>query len=93
MDSGRAKILKNRCCSISLMDIAVHNHSPRNHVVRLQSADCDRDVVDHAEAFAMIREGVVEASAEIDCDAVLKRLLCGNNRTAGVQPKSLHQFP
>ena len=32
---------------------------------RLQHADCDRDIVERAEAFAVVREGVMKAAADV----------------------------
>ena len=74
------------------MNVAINHQGAFDLVVFLQAANGDGDVVDHAEALAVVGEGMMKSSAEADADAVLERAASGENGTAGVAPKRLHQF-
>src|SRR5206468_9145238 len=60
--------------AIALMNIAVHGHRSSNFVVALHSADRNRHVVNHAEAFAMVWESMVKSSANIYRHASFQRV-------------------
>src|ERR1039458_5751327 len=83
---------KNCGGSIALMDIAIDGHGGANLAVTLHTADGDGHVVDHAEAFAVTRMGVMEASADADGHAVVKGMIGGQHGTAGGQPEGAYQF-
>jgi hypothetical protein len=53
-----------------------------NSVVALKRADRDRNVVEDAEAFAVIGEGMMRSAGEIHRDPVLDRVPCGLARSA-----------
>ncbi len=74
------------------MDVAIHDHRAADPFLALHDADGDGDVVDHAEAFAMVGKGMVESAAEAEADAVLQRAASGQDGAAGVEPESVHQF-
>src|SRR5215472_4639367 len=72
--TSRTRAGENRGSSVALMDVAVDRHGGADFVIPLQAADRDSDVVDHAESFAVVREGVMEASANADAYSVLQGL-------------------
>ena len=74
------------------MDVAVDRHGGANLVVPLHAADRHRHVMNHAKAFAVIGESVVEAAADVEGHAILEGMLGGQNRTARSQPESMHQL-
>ena len=59
---------------------------------RCMTADGHRHVVDHAKSFTMIGEGMVEATANVDGNAIFKSVLGGQNRTTCGQPEGSHQL-
>ena len=74
------------------MDIAVDHHGAGDLAVALHAADGNRYVVDQAEAFAVIGEGVVKAASNVHAAAIPQRLLGGSNRSPGHMPERLYQF-
>ena len=58
----------------------------------MQAADGDGDVVDGAEAFAMVGVGVMEAAADVGAEAIAKRGLRGEDGAAGSEPDRLYKF-
>src|SRR5205823_2347551 len=70
---------KNCRCPVSLMDIAVHRHRRSNVAVALHAPNRHRHIMNHAEAFAMVGKGVMKPSADVEREAVLKRMFrCQN---------------
>ena len=53
-----------------MVDITIDGHGSADFPVVLKAADGDGYVVDHAEAFAVVGEGVMEAAADVDGDAI-----------------------
>src|SRR5262249_40912915 len=51
-----------------------------------------RYIVDHAEPFAMIREGVMKSAADVDRRDILQRMLRRQNRATRSQPECINQF-
>src|SRR5580698_5219499 len=66
--------------TVSLMHIAIDGHRLPNKSALLHDANRDRDVVDHAETFAVIREGVMESAADVHANAVREGSFGGKNR-------------
>ena len=89
---GRARAGKDSGRAVAVVNVAVDCHGGANLVVALHAADGDRNVVNHAEALAMVRESVVEAAANIDSDAVFESMVRRQNRSARRQPERLHQL-
>jgi hypothetical protein len=75
-----------------VVDVAINRHGGVNLVVPLHAADRHRDVMDHAKAFAVIRESMVETAADIKRHAISEGVVRRQNRTARRQPESLHQL-
>ena len=68
---------KNRGCAVALVDVAVHGHGPGDLTIALHATDGDSYVVDHAEAFAMIRESVVKPAAHVKRKVILQGVIGG----------------
>src|SRR5258708_34508897 len=66
---GTTRAGKNGRCPVALMNIAIDGHGGANLVVTLHAADGDSNVVNHAEALAMVGEGVVKSAADVETDA------------------------
>ena len=58
----------------------------------LHAPDGHGHIVDHAEAFAVVGERVVEAAADADGNGVHESLAGSENGPSSGQPESLHQF-
>ncbi len=58
--------------TVSLVHVAVDGHGAPDSSALLHHANRDRDVIDHAEAFAVIGEGMMKAAADVHADAVLR---------------------
>ena len=73
-----------------MVDIAIHRHGPRDPSILLHAADRDCDVVDHAEALAMVGKGMVKSAADVKRDSISQRVLSSEDRSARSQPESPH---
>ena len=72
----QGKALSPRACedgsgAVALVNIAIHRHGSADLVIALQTTDRHRNIVDHAEALAMIGMRVMKSSADADADSVL----------------------
>ena len=56
------------------------------------AANGDREIVNHAEALAVLREGVMKSAADIDADTVAERALGRQDRAARVQQEGIHDL-
>ncbi len=90
--SGHRGRRKNNGCAITLVNIAIQRHGGTDFFISLHAADRDRNVVDHAEAFAVIGEGMMKPAANADRDAVVERIIGGQHRSAGGHPECAHQL-
>src|SRR5205085_6589556 len=70
---------KDSSRTVAVVHVAINGHGAGDLAVLLHAPDGDRDVVDHAEAFAVVRMGVMESAADIEGDAVAQRALCSQN--------------
>ncbi len=71
---------KERRVAIALMHIQIHDADALNPARLLQHADGHRHIVEHAEALAMARHGMVGAARQIRCNAVFE---CHHGRVEG----------
>src|SRR5215469_4465679 len=78
--------------AVALVHIAVDGHRGANLAVALHAADGNRDVVNHAEALAVIGESMVKSPSDIDGHAILPSVLRRKNRTSRCQPERANQF-
>jgi len=78
--------------AVALVDVAIHGHGARDLLLLLQAADGHGHVVDHAEALAVVGEGVVEAAAQVEGHAVSQRVLGRQDGAARGQPEGAHQL-
>ena len=62
--------------AISLVDVEIHHGRAADPALGLHGPHCDRHVVEHAEALAPVREGVVGAPCEIRRRPVLEGRAC-----------------
>ena len=58
----------------------------------LHAANRYRHVVDHAEAFAVIGESVVESATNVDAHSIRQSMLRSQNRPSRGQPEGSNQF-
>src|SRR5262249_2402602 len=83
---------KNRGRAVPLVHVAVNRHGSANPDISLHAAYGHRYIVDHAEPFAMIREGVMKSAADVDRRDILQRMLRRQNRANRSQPECINQF-
>jgi len=76
-----------------VVNIAIDCHRRTNLVVALQPPNGDGHVVNHAEAFAMIRKSVMKAAANADGNPVSQGLPRRQDRSPGRQPKRVDKLP
>src|SRR5581483_2239909 len=89
---GNSHAGEDRGCSVTLMDVTIYGHGSCDLIVALHATDRDRYVVDHAEALAVIRKGMMEAASDVERDLIVQRVIGGKNRATGSQPESAYQF-
>ena len=70
---------EDRVGAVPLVHVEVDDRGARDPAFVLQGAHRHRDVVEHAEALAVIGEGVVRAAGEVDREAVGERGACGGD--------------
>src|SRR5439155_24079323 len=85
----RARACENSSRAIAVVNVAIHGHGGADFVIALHAADGDRHVVNHAEALAMVGEGVVESAADVEGDSILQRILSSQDGPARRQPEAL----
>ena len=78
--------------AVAMVNVGVDHHCSFNCFVVLQAADGDGYIVDYAEAFTVIRAGVVESAADIRGPAVVQRFLAREDCPASGQPAGFDQF-
>src|SRR5207237_10061787 len=74
------------------MDVAVYGHGAGNLVVALHATNGDSHVVNHAEAFAMVGKGMVEAAADVEGDAIFQRIVRSQDRPTRSRPEGADEF-
>ena len=74
------------------MNVAVHGHGAGDPVIALHAANGDGHVVDHAEAFAVVGEGMMKSAADIEGNSIVERIIGGKDGTSGGEPEGAHQF-
>ena len=66
---------ENHGGAIALMHIAIHSHGGANLAIALQTPNGYGYIVNHAEAFAVIGESMMESATDVDGDTVGQGLL------------------
>ena len=84
-------VREDRVRAVPLMHVEVDDRGALDPAVALQRADGDGDVVEYAEAFAVIRKGVVRSAGEIHRDPVLDRVARRLDRAARGAVRSLDE--
>ena len=74
-----------------MMNVAVDDGHLAQTAVALQAPDGHGDIVEQAETFTMIGEGVVKATAKVHRGAALERELCCDAGATGHQPETLDE--
>ena len=72
--------------------VAIHRHGAFDCIFLLKPADRDRDIVQYAESFTVISEGVVKTASQISGSPVLEREASRKNGAARAKPYSPDQF-
>src|SRR3954467_9924727 len=88
--TSSARTRKNRSRAVAVVHVTIDSHGGADFTVALHTANGDRDVVNHAKAFAVIRKSVVKSAADVDRDSFVQCILRSKNRTACSEPESLH---
>ena len=85
MPAFGAELPKMKGGAVPLMNVAIDGHGPADSTTLLHDPNGNGDVVDHAEALAVIGKGVVKATADVDAYTVLQRPLRSQDGPSGVQ--------
>ena len=83
---------KNGGGTVAVVDVGVDDHGSLDGTVVLEAADGDGDVVDDAEAFAVVGEGVMEAAADVGRRAGGEGALPCFDRAARGEPDGFDEF-
>ena len=83
---------ENRGRPVALMHVGVDDHRPFDRAVKLETPDRHGNIVNHAEALAMVRIRVMESAANVRGPAIFQRAPSRQNRAAGRQPARHNQF-
>src|SRR5208337_49774 len=78
--------------AVALVNVAIDGHRTLDEFALLQAADGDAEVVEHAETFAMIGVGVMEAAPEVDAHAIFQSQLGSKDGAAGVEHESVNHL-
>src|SRR3954454_12776038 len=78
--------------AIALVNVAIDNHHPFHEAIFLEATDGNRDVVDHAKAFTVIRKRMMKSATNIEGDLVFKGASSCQNRSSSGEPEGVHQF-
>src|SRR5215212_9235091 len=73
------------------MNVAIDDGCAAYQAFGLQRADGDGDIVQHAEAFAMIRECVMSAAAEVRPYAINQGRARSGKRARDGQPRAAYE--
>src|SRR5579863_3867791 len=77
--------------AVAVVDIAVHGHGGADLVIALHAPDGHGHVMNHAETFAVVGEGVVKAAANVNGDALFQCVLRSQDRATGRKPEGAYQ--
>lgn len=72
------------------MDVAVDGHRFANLSVTLHATNGNGHIVDHTEAFPVVRKRVMKSSADADCYTVLEGMIGGQDRATCGEPEGAH---
>src|SRR5256885_16108715 len=65
-----ARTRKNRSRAVAVVDVTIDSHCSSDFAIALHTANGDRNVVNHAKAFAVIRKGMMKSAADIKCNCL-----------------------
>src|SRR5437588_7589855 len=74
------------------MDVAIDGHGASDLALFLHAPNGDRDVMDHAEAFAVVGMSMMKSATDIEGDTISQSTLCGQDGAARSQPKGRDQL-
>ena len=83
---------QDRGRAVALVHVAVHDRHAPDAPLGLHHARRDRRVVEHAEALAVIRPGVMRAARQIGRQPIGERRAAGRDRAAHRAPRALHHL-
>jgi len=78
--------------AIAVVNVSIDDHSRANDSISLEAADSNGDIMNHAEAFAVVGKGVVEAAADARGKAIGQGALSGEDGAAGGKPEGFDGF-
>src|SRR2546423_637057 len=58
--------------AVAVMDVTIDRHGGTDFAVKLHATNGDRNIVDHAKAFAMVGEGVIKPAADVHRDSIVQ---------------------
>src|SRR5579864_5150122 len=80
------------CGAVAVVNVAVNNHGAGDFPLALQFADGNRDVVDSAKTFAMIRKSMVEAAADVERHTLIEGQAAGERSATRGEPERARHF-
>ena len=82
---------KDRGGAVALMDVEIHDQRPLDQPFLTQDPDCDGDVVEEAEAGAVIGKGMVTAAGCVAGQSMLERETAGEHGAADRRAPAAHK--
>ena len=89
---GLRLALEDRGGAVALMDVEIDHQRPLDQPLLAQNADGDGDIVEEAEARAMIGEGVVAAAGGVAGEPVVECETAGEHGAADRRTAAPHQW-
>src|SRR5579864_2451173 len=78
--------------AVAVVNVAIHHHGASDFPLALQFADGNRDVVDSAKTFAMIRKSMVEAAADVERHTLIEGQAAGERSATRGEPERARHF-
>lgn len=85
-------LAEDKGSAVSLVNVAIDGHCPLDSTAFLHGSYGDGDVINHAEALAVIRESVVKATSNVDAYTILQRSFCRQDGPSRVQHKGVNNL-
>jgi hypothetical protein len=74
------------------MNVAIYDEGTSDASLELETPNGDGDIVQEAEAFAMVGESVVKSASDVNADLVAESAVGGENGATRHQPKRFGEF-
>ena len=88
---GLRLVLEDRGGAVALMNVEIDHQRPLDQSFLTQDPDCDGDIVEEAEACAVVGEGMVTAAGRVAGQSMLERETAGEHGAANRRAPPAHK--